>query len=69
MRRRIGHAPASARWTKASMLAAEGNDAILATSIAVNPHKTSSQNTAIQESAQFAFHKPGNYPPSLLLPG
>ena len=37
--------------------------------IAVNPHKTSRQNTAIKKRTQFAFHKPGNHPPALLLPG
>jgi hypothetical protein len=36
------------------------NDAIHTADIAVNPHKTSRQNTAIKKRTQRAFHKPGN---------
>jgi hypothetical protein len=51
------------------MLARKRNDAILTAYVAVNPHKTANQNSAIQECSQFTFHKPGHYPPSLLLLG
>ena len=68
MRRRISHAPAAARRTKAPMLAGIRNDAVHAADIAVNPHKTSRQNSAIKKRAQFAFHKPGNHTSALLLP-
>jgi hypothetical protein len=44
------------------------NDAIHAADVAMNPHKTSGQNTAIKKRTQFAFHKPGNHSPTLLLP-
>jgi hypothetical protein len=44
------------------------NSEVLATDIAVNPNKTSGQNTAIKKRAQFSFHKLGNYTPALLLP-
>ncbi len=66
---RVGHAPASTRRTKASMLARIRDDAIHAAGVAVNPHKTSGQNSAIKKRAQFAFHKPGNHTSALLLPG
>ena len=69
MGRRIGHAPTSTRWTKASVLTRIRNDAVHAADIAVNPHKTSRQNPAIKKRAQLAFNKMRNRTFSFPLPG
>ena len=44
------------------------NSEVLAAGIAVNPDKTSGQNTAIKKCTQFTFHKPRNHTSALLLP-
>ena len=69
MGRRIGHTPAPARRTKTSMLTRIRNDAVHAADVAVNPHETSRQNTALKKRAQLAFHEQGNHTSMLLLPG
>jgi hypothetical protein len=68
MSRRLSHAPPAARRTKGAAFARIRDDAVHTADIAVNPHKTLGQNTAIKKRAQLAFHKPGNYPAALPLP-
>jgi len=51
------------------MFAGIRNDAVHAAGVAVNPHKTSGQNSAIKKRAQLAFHEQGNHTSALLLPG
>jgi hypothetical protein len=58
---RIGHAPAATRRTRASAFTGKRQDAVHAAGIAVNPHKTSCQNTAVEKRTQFSYHKPGNH--------
>jgi len=69
MRGRVGHAPPPTRRTKASFLARIRDKPIQSAGIAVNPQKTSGQYAAIQECAQFQFHKARYHPLSLPLPG
>ena len=69
MNRRIGHAPTATRRAERPGFARERDDAIHAAFTAVNPHKTSRQNTAIKKRAQVAFYKPGNHTFALLLLG
>ena len=50
------------------MFAGVRNNAVHAAGIAVNPHKTARQNSAIKKRAQFPFHEPGNDTAAFLLP-
>ena len=50
------------------MLTRIRNDAVHAADVAVNPHETSRQNTALKKRAQLAFHEQGNHTSALLLP-
>ncbi len=69
MRGRVGHAPASTRWTKAPSFAGIWDNPIQSAGIAVNPQKVSDQNAAIKKRAQFPLHEPGHQTAALRLPG
>ena len=57
VRRRLRHAPGTARWAKAAPLAAERDQFVMAAIAAVQTQETLGQDAALQESVELVLHE------------